>query len=104
MRATGPDGLCDVPDSGHAGAGMYQANGGAPPQEQDTSVESTLMSSPALTIDISTPEPDASEALALTAQPARSIRTWRPGRLPIAPGPLIGREWELSAIRHSLLR
>ena len=103
MRVTGPEGLCDVPDSGHAEAGMYQAIGGVPPQEQDTTVESTLMSRPALTIDITPPDPDAPQALALTAQPARSIRTWRPGRLPVAPGPLIGREWELSAIRHSLL-
>ena len=32
------------------------------------------------------------------------VLTWRDGRLPAQPGPLIGRDWELSATRHSLLQ
>ena len=36
--------------------------------------------------------------------PARAVRAWRPGRLPIQPGRLIGRDNDLAAIRGVLLR
>jgi len=32
------------------------------------------------------------------------MHAWRDGRLPAQPGPLIGRGWELDAIRQSLLQ
>ena len=84
---------------------MDQAHVGVRPAEHDAlqhaTVEPTLPTGSTREVDPT--RGDGWNARAVRAT-QRLLSTRRPGRLPTPPGSLIGRNWELAAIRYSLLQ
>jgi predicted ATPase/DNA-binding CsgD family transcriptional regulator len=94
MGSLGPEGLCDVQTWSQVEPGTDQTGGALPPT-RDNASDSIQVIGEGFALEMTS---------AQTSLAVRPTRAWRTGRLPIAPGPLIGRDWEMAAIRELVLQ